>query len=98
MVKVLAEKQKEWPSIIEGIPFAHRVSVLYSTKYSPFFLMYDRHPVLPIDIKYDLIDDTANKDSEGDPFDIETFQAVFNSAASIREATHHQTSLNIKKA
>ena len=98
LVKVLEEKPKEWPSIIEGILFAHRVSVHYSTKYSPLFLMYNRHPVLPIDIKYDLIDDTANNDSESDPFDIETFQAVLNSAASIREATHHQTSLNIEKA
>ena len=60
--------------------------------------MYNRHPVLPIDIKYDLIDDTANNDSESDPFDIETFQAVLNSAASIREATHHQASLHIEKA
>ena len=60
--------------------------------------MYNRHPVLPIDIKYDLIDDLANNDSESDSFDIETFQAVLNSAASIREATHHQASLNIEKA
>ena len=74
MVKVLEEKPKEWPSIIEGILLAHRVSVHYSTKYSPFFLMYNRHPVLPIDIKYELIDGTANNDSESDPFDIETFQ------------------------
>ena len=31
-------------------------------------------------------------------WNIETFQAVLHSAASIREATHHQASLNIKKA
>ena len=48
--------------------------------------------------KYDLIDDTANIDSESDPFDTEMFQAVLNSVASIREATHHQASLNIKEA
>ena len=46
--------------------------------------MYNRHPILPIEIKYDLIDDTANNDSESDE--------------SIREATHHQASLNIEKA
>ena len=97
-VKVLEEKPKEWPSIIEGTLFARRVSVHYSTKYSPFFLMYNRHPVLLIDIKYDLIDGTANNDFESDPFDIETFQAVLNSAVSIREATHHQASRNIEKA
>ena len=56
LVKVLEEKPKEWPNIIDGILFAHRVSIHYSTKYSPFFLMYNRHAILPIDIKYDLID------------------------------------------
>ena len=33
LVKVLEEKPKEWPSIIEGILFADRESVHYSTKY-----------------------------------------------------------------
>ena len=34
LVKVLEEKPKEWPNIIDGILFAHRVSIHYSTKYS----------------------------------------------------------------
>ena len=33
LVKVLEEKQKEWPSIIDGILSAHRVSIHHSTKY-----------------------------------------------------------------
>ena len=52
LVKVMEEKLKECPNIIDGILFAHRVSIHYSTKYSPFFLMYNRHPILPIGIKY----------------------------------------------
>ena len=76
LVNVLEEKRKEWPNIIDGILFAHKVSVHYSTKYSPFFLMYNRHPVLPIDIKYDLLDNDGNKESDGNPYDNATFQAV----------------------
>ena len=87
LVKVLEEKPKEWPNIIDGILFAHRVSIHYSTKYSPFFLMYNRHPILPIDIEYDLIDNNADKEPESNP-----------SAALIREATNEKASQNIKKA
>ena len=88
LVKVLEEKPKEWPNIIDGILFAHRVNIHYSTKYSPFFLMFNRHPILPIDIKYDLIGNNADKEPESNPYDITTFQAVLESAALIREATN----------
>ena len=38
------------PSLIEGVLFAHRASKHFSTKYSPFKLVYNREPVLPIDV------------------------------------------------
>ena len=88
LVKVLEEKPKEWLNIIDGILFAHRVSIHYSTKYLPFFLMYNRHPILPIDIKYDLIENNADKELESNPYDITTFQAALESAALTREATN----------
>ena len=59
--------------------------------------MYNRHPILPIDIKYDLIDNNADKEPENNPYDITTFQAVIESAALIREATNEKPSQNIKK-
>ena len=98
LVKVLEEKPKEWLNIIDDILFAHRVSIHYSTKYSPFFLMYNRHPILPINIKYDLIDNNADKEPENNPYDITTFQAVLESAALISLATNEKASQNIKKA
>ena len=99
LIKVLEENPNEWPNIIEGILFAHRVSVHYSTKFSPFYLMYNRHPTLPIDIKYDLTDpDSDNVESDGEPFDIETFRSVVDSAKSLRENVHQQAGQNIKKA
>ena len=60
--------------------------------------MYNRHPILPINIKYDLIDNNAVKEPESNPYDITTFQAVLESAALIREATNEKASQNIKKA
>ena len=98
LVKVPKENPKEWPNIIDGILFTHRVRIYYSTKYSPFFRMYKRHPILPIDRKYDLIDNNADKEPESNPYDITTFQAVLESAELIREATNEKASHNIKKA
>ena len=60
--------------------------------------MYNRHLILPIDIKYDLINNNADKEPESNPYDITTFQAVLEPAALIREATNEKASQNIKKA
>ena len=98
LVNVLEEKPKEWPSIIDSIFFAHRVSIHYSTKYSPFFLMYNCYPILLIDIKYDLIDNNADKEPESNPYHTTTFQAVLESVPLIREATNEKASQNMKKA
>ena len=56
LVKVLNEKPTEWPYIIEGILFAHRVSRHSSAQYSPFYLLYNREPILPIGVKFNLAD------------------------------------------
>ena len=94
--KVLEDNPSHWPFIIEGVPFAHRVSKHNSTKYSPFMLLYNREPVLPIDIKYKL-SSAENMDSD-DPFDKDMFDGVLVSSNVIREGVHRQASDNIKKA
>ena len=60
--------------------------------------MYNRHPILPIDMKYDLTDNNADKEPQSNLYDITTFQALLESAALIREATNEKVSQNIKKA
>ena len=46
LVNVLEENPKKWSRVIEAVLFAHRVSVHSSMKFSPFFLLYSRHPTL----------------------------------------------------
>ena len=61
--------------------------------------MYNRHPVLQVDIKYDLIDPNSdNVESDGEPFDIETIRSVLDSAKSLRKTVHQQAGQKIKKA
>jgi len=50
--KVLMEQSKEWPRCLEGVLFAHRSTKHSSTGYSPFYLVYGRHPVLPADVEF----------------------------------------------
>ena len=97
LVKVLEENPKKWPNVIEGVLFAHRVSVHYSTKFSPFFLLYNRHPTLPIHIKYNLVKDSNDTANDGS-YDFETFRADLNSSSKMRDAAHNKASENIKKA
>ena len=91
LVKILEENPKEWPSVIQGVLFAHRASVHYSTKFSPFFLLYNRHPTLPIDIKYNLVKESYDNTVD-EPYDYETFRTVLNSSSKIREVTHDKAS------
>lgn len=82
-----------WPQIIEGILFAHRVSRHSSSKYSPFMLVYNRQPVLSIDVKHNL-----GKNKSNEPFDLDNFDAVFSSAAKVRTAIAKNAGENLKAA
>ena len=90
LVKVLKDNPEMWLQIIEGILFAHRISQHSSTKHSPFMLMYNRDPVLPIDVKHNLDKDESkereNREGDGDeeqPFDLAFFDAIFSSAMKV---------------
>ena len=90
MAKVLEGNPTELLYIIDGILFAHRISKHFSTKYSPFFLLYNREPVLPIDLVKP-IDTNGNED----PSDIETFEGVLSEMLSMRKGIHQDVSANI---
>ena len=95
LVKVLNARPSEWP--YEGVLLAHRVSRHSSTKYAPFFLMYNRQPDLPIDIQYNL--NTSNDAGEAEyPFKKETFDTMLSATLSPRQKTHQKTDENIIKA
>ena len=98
LVKVLEDNHEMWPHIIEGILFAHRVSRHSSTKYSPFMMLYNREPVLPIDVKHNLDREKEGEieDENQEPFDLEYFDAVFKSATKVRTSIKDDAAENIK--
>ena len=98
LIKVLEENPAKWVDVIDGVLFAHRASIHFSTKFSPFFLLYNRHPTLPIDVKYDLIKEPAEVGECDYPFDIESFKDILDSSLKLREVSHGIAGENIEKA
>ena len=48
--KLVNENQEDWDQLLDNVLFAYRTSRQASTKYTPFFLMYEHEARLPIDI------------------------------------------------
>ena len=67
-----------------------------SSSYSQFYLIYDREPVLPIDLKHGLNSEPASLyDGHSDQ---DMFEAVFASANTILVDIHEAAGRNIKQA
>ena len=77
-----------------GSVFVH--CIRKHTKYSPFKLLYNREPVLVINVKYKL-SSTESSDPD-EPFDKNIFDPVLAFSNVIGEEVHRQTGENIKRA
>ena len=55
--------KKNWSEWVYSLTHAYNVTVLQATGFSPFYLMYGRYPILPIDVEFGvtLPDLTATK-------------------------------------
>ena len=90
----IGRKPIEMTSITEGVLFAHCINKHFSTKYSPFKLLYNWEPVLPIDVKCKL-SSTENL-NPCELFDRDIFHAVLVSSKVIIEEVYILASKNIK--
>lgn len=44
------QKPKSWVKMLDYVAFAYRTTKLHGIGYSPYFLLYGREPVLPVDV------------------------------------------------
>ena len=44
--------KRNWPEWVSTLTHAYNATMCYSTGFSPFFLMYGRAPILPIDMEF----------------------------------------------
>ena len=54
--------KSKWSRVLPMITFAYNTSTNASTKFTPFYLLYGRHPILPIDVELKTPDETMNLD------------------------------------
>ena len=71
LIKLTQDQQENWDLHLEGVLYSYRISRQDSSKFSPYFLMYNRHPRKAIDHELanssidpaSLIDDEDRKDT-----------------------------------
>lgn len=73
-----------WPDILQGILFAYRTTIHTSTKYSPFYMLYQREPILPIDVKNNEIDNVEFFDDFENIFDETKFSQTVETMLQLR--------------
>ena len=44
--------KKNWPEWVSNLTHAYNATMCHATGFSPFFLMYSRIPILPIDVDF----------------------------------------------
>ena len=97
VVKYINTEQDDWDEHIESVLFSYRTSVHASTKFTPFYLMYGREAVLPVQLQ--LID--HNQDgSVVDELHVEndTVQSYATQLEKIKKELFPKVDVNIKKA
>uniref|UniRef100_A0A2S2NRW3 RNA-directed DNA polymerase n=1 Tax=Schizaphis graminum TaxID=13262 RepID=A0A2S2NRW3_SCHGA len=99
LLKIHNENKIEWPNVLQGVLFAYRSVPHSSTKYSPFFVLYQREPVLPVDLKHSLSEDhSIIEDNFTGEFDEEKFKNTLECMISMRDLIQDNVSENIKNA
>ena len=88
-MKVFDGNPCDWPNIIKGVLFTHRVSQNTSTKFSPFSFMCKQEPTLTINVKYNLAENEGNESEY--LFEKESFDALFTNAISMRAKMYQTT-------
>uniref|UniRef100_A0A1X7T9K1 Integrase catalytic domain-containing protein n=1 Tax=Amphimedon queenslandica TaxID=400682 RepID=A0A1X7T9K1_AMPQE len=91
--KCSLKSSDDWDSLLPSVLFAIRTSVQKSTKYTPFQLMFNRQPVLPIELE--LKGQLSNADETNFSIDIDD---VVSRMTELRQRIFQSASQNIDDA
>ena len=91
-MKYLNPEQDDWDEHIDAILFSYRTSIHASTKFTPFYLMYGREAVLPVELQ--MTDKTVEKLH----VDSDTVQSYVAHVEKMKQELFPVVDLNIKKA
>lgn len=100
LLKVLGDNHSKWPVALGGVVFAYNTSKQKSTGFSPFYLMYGRHPRLPMEVDADLISVDCEVSATETTVDVddEQLKTRIASLSHLRDMIFPKAAINIKKA
>ena len=52
LAKATNDQQNDWDAYLEAVAFSIRTQKQRSTKFTPFYLMYNRKPRLPMEVSF----------------------------------------------
>jgi hypothetical protein len=88
-----------WPDVLESAMFSIRTTKHATTGFSPFFLLYNREPVLPLDVRVD--DSTVENDetitATAEEIEEKEMEDHLNRMLALKEAVEDVAMKNIKK-
>ena len=97
VLKVLNQKPEDWPDALPGVLFSYNTSRHKSTIYSPFFLLYGRDAVLPVQVSNQSIEEDVSENTI-DSTDTAAVQARVDDMIKIRQHIFPAAKNNIDSA
>ena len=92
----LIESQHDWDLTIDAALYAYCVGIQDSSRFSPFFLLYNRHTRKAID--YEIKVAVNQPDEENNPNNANTIEDIIGELLDLRENYHQQAHRNIHAA
>ena len=66
LLKYINDQENDWDEHLGEFLFSYRTSVHASTRYTPFYIMFGREAILPIQLQERDISDDVTRPSDGD--------------------------------
>lgn len=86
----------DWDEHIDGALYAYRIGAQNSSRFSPFFLMYNRHPRKAIDFELSTTEDSAPTTAKLPSED--TIERNVEKLLYVRKKYHEKAHMNIQVA
>ena len=95
----LSTSQDEWDLHIDAALYAYRIGMQNSSRFSPFFLLYNRHPRKAIDHELKTTVDVHNKENVADVVNTsDALENIIEQLLDVREKYQQKARKNIEIA
>lgn len=95
IAKFVNENNDDWDQHLDGILFAYRTAQHDSTKLSPFYVMFGRQPILPVDMD---LNAEANASAIDNIATVDTIRELTKEIVDRQHLAHNAVQTNIEKA